>query len=93
MGHQAREVFAGTEPVLSGQRHGTAMDCTFPDACFYEFTGNGNVQESDDPPVFPGPYVDEVAAGDYEIILTVLKAGRLRTGRDVYRCLGLLPAG
>ena len=23
------EVFAGTEPVLSGQRHGTATDCTF----------------------------------------------------------------
>ena len=89
------ELFAGTEPTCIGcetwNREGVYF---FPDACFYEFIPeeelNRNMVNPDYQPrtvlwneVLPG--------GVYEIVITVLKGGafaRYRVG-DVFRCIGI----
>ena len=90
------EVFAGTEPVLSGQRHGTVTDLLFPDACFYEFIPETEMYKNlDDPSYVPRAIcMDEVAAGEvYEIVLTVLKGGAFAgTGWGMSTAVWDLPA-
>lgn len=89
------EIFAGTEPTCIGcetwSREGVYF---FPDACFYEFIPEKELEKSmADPTYQPNTILwDEVVAGGvYEIVLTVLKGGafaRYRVG-DVFRCTGV----
>lgn len=89
------EVFAGTEPSFVGtetwNRNGLYF---FPDACFYEFMPENEMNRNMDDPSYEPRTVcmDEVVPGGvYELVLTVLKGGafaRYRVG-DMYRCLGL----
>ena len=87
------EIAAGTEPTCIGtetwQRNGTIF---FPDACFYEFIPENEMNKNlDDPSYVPKTYLmNEVLANqNYELVISVLKGGafaRYRVG-DVYRCI------
>ena len=89
------EVFAGTEPTCIGcetwSREGVYF---FPDACFYEFIPEDEMNRNmEDPNYKPRTVLwDEVVPGGvYEIVLTVFKGGafaRYRVG-DVFRCSGI----
>ena len=89
------EIFAGTEPTCIGcetwSREGVYF---FPDACFYEFIPEDELERSlMDPSYQPHTVLwnEVVAGGIYEIVLTVLKGGafaRYRVG-DVFRCTGI----
>ena len=89
------EIFAGTEPTCIGcetwSREGVYF---FPDACFYEFIPEDELDKNMDNPNYQPRTVlwDEVVPGGiYEIVLTVLKGGafaRYRVG-DVFRCTGI----
>lgn len=89
------EIFAGTEPTCIGcetwSREGVYF---FPDACFYEFIPEDEMERSAaDPDYQPRTVLwDEVEAGGvYEIVLTVFKGGafaRYRVG-DMFRCTGI----
>ena len=94
-GIRPMEIFAGTEPTCIGtetwSREGMYF---FPDACFYEFIPQREMERSmADPSYQPRTVLmDEVVPGNtYEIVLTVLKGGafaRYRVG-DLYRCTGI----
>ena len=89
------EIFAGTEPTCIGcetwSREGVYF---FPDACFYEFIPEEELNRSLAVPGYQPRTIlwNEVTAGGiYEIVLTVLKGGafaRYRVG-DVFRCTGI----
>ena len=89
------ELFAGTEPTCIGcetwSREGVYF---FPDACFYEFIPEAEMNKSlEDPNYEPRTVLwNEVNAGEiYELVLTVFKGGafaRYRVG-DVFRCTGI----
>ena len=89
------EMFAGTEPTCIGcetwNREGVYF---FPDACFYEFIPEEELNRNMANPDYQPRTVlwDEVIPGGvYEIVLTVLKGGafaRYRVG-DVFRCAGI----
>ena len=89
------ELFAGTEPTCIGcetwNREGVYF---FPDACFYEFIPEEELNRNMANPDYQPRTVlwDEVVPGGvYEIVLTVLKGGafaRYRVG-DVFRCIGI----
>ena len=89
------EIFAGTEPTCIGcetwSREGVYF---FPDACFYEFIPEDELDRNiADPDYQPRTVLwDEVVPGGiYELVLTVLKGGafaRYRVG-DVFRCTGI----
>ena len=89
------EIFAGTEPTCIGcetwNREGVYF---FPDACFYEFIPEEELERNIANPEYQPRTVlwDEVVPGGiYEIVLTVLKGGafaRYRVG-DVFRCIGI----
>lgn len=89
------ELFAGTEPTCIGcetwSREGVYF---FPDACFYEFIPEDEMNKSiEDPSYQPRTILwDEVAPGGiYELVLTVFKGGafaRYRVG-DMFRCTGI----
>ncbi|MBQ4354241.1 MAG: GH3 auxin-responsive promoter family protein [Clostridia bacterium] len=89
------EIFAGTEPTCIGcetwSREGVYF---FPDACFYEFIPEDEMNKNiDDPSYQPRTVLwDEVVAGGiYELVLTVFKGGafaRYRVG-DVFQCTGI----
>ena len=89
------ELFAGTEPTCIGcetwNREGVYF---FPDACFYEFIPEDELNRNMANPDYQPRTVlwDEVVPGGvYEIVLTVLKGGafaRYRVG-DVFRCIGI----
>ena len=89
------EIFAGTEPTCIGcetwSREGVYF---FPDACFYEFIPEDEMNKNmEDPDYQPRTVLwDEVVPGGiYEIVLTVFKGGafaRYRVG-DVFRCTGI----
>lgn len=94
-GVRPMEIFAGTEPTCIGteiwSRDGMYF---FPDACFYEFIPEKEMEKSlGDPAYEPRTcLMDEVEAGEkYELVISVFKGGvfmRYRVG-DVYRCLAL----
>ena len=89
------ELFAGTEPTCIGcetwSREGVYF---FPDACFYEFIPEDEMNKNIDNPDYQPRTIlwDEVVPGGiYEIVLTVFKGGafaRYRVG-DVFRCTGI----
>ena len=89
------ELFAGTEPTCIGcetwSREGVYF---FPDACFYEFIPEDEMNRSMEDPTYQPRTVlwDEVVPGGiYEIVLTVFKGGafaRYRVG-DMFRCTGI----
>ena len=89
------EIFAGTEPTCIGcetwSREGVYF---FPDACFYEFIPEEELNRSMAMPGYQPRTIlwnEVVAGGIYEIVLTVLKGGafaRYRVG-DVFRCTGI----
>ena len=89
------EIFAGTEPTCIGcetwSREGVYF---FPDACFYEFIPEEEINRSMAIPDYQPRTVlwnEVVPGGIYEIVLTVLKGGafaRYRVG-DVFRCNGI----
>ena len=89
------ELFAGTEPTCIGcetwSREGVYF---FPDACFYEFIPEDELDKNIEDPTYQPRTVlwDEVVPGGiYEIVLTVFKGGafaRYRVG-DVFRCTGI----
>lgn len=88
------ELFAGTEPTCVGTETWTRDGMYFfPDACFYEFIPESEMQKNmEDPNYIPKTYLmDEVIPNvTYEIVISVLKGGafmRYRVG-DVYRCVG-----
>jgi len=89
------ELFAGTEPSCIGTETWTRNGMYFfPDACFYEFIPEDEMNRSiDDVSYQPKTYLmNEVISGEkYELVISVLKGGafmRYRVG-DVYRCIGL----
>lgn len=93
-GVRPMELFAGTEPSCIGTETWTRNGMYFfPDACFYEFIPEAEMEKSiDDPSYQPRTYLmDEVIPGEkYELVISVLKGGafmRYRVG-DVYRCTG-----
>jgi len=89
------EIFAGTEPTCIGcetwSREGVYF---FPDACFYEFIPEDELNKNADNPEYQPRTVlwnEVVPGGIYEIVLTVFKGGafaRYRVG-DVFRCTGI----
>lgn len=89
------EIFAGTEPTCIGcetwSREGVYF---FPDACFYEFIPEDELDKNmADPDYQPKTVLwnEVVPGGIYELVLTVLKGGafaRYRVG-DVFRCTGI----
>jgi len=89
------ELFAGTEPTCIGcetwSREGVYF---FPDACFYEFIPEDELDKSvADPEYQPRTVLwnEVVPGGIYELVLTVFKGGafaRYRAG-DVFRCTGI----
>ncbi len=93
-GVRPMELFAGTEPSCIGtetwNRNGMYF---FPDACFYEFIPEAEMEKGRDNPGYsPITYcMDEVLPGEkYELVISVLKGGafmRYRVG-DMYRCVG-----
>ena len=89
------ELFAGTEPTCIGcetwNREGVYF---FPDACFYEFIPEDEINRNMANPDYQPRTVlwDEVVPGGvYEIVLTVLKGGAFARYRvvDVFRCTGI----
>ncbi|WP_434688654.1 GH3 family domain-containing protein [Hungatella sp. SB206] len=94
-GVRPMEIFAGTEPTCIGteiwSRDGMYF---FPDACFYEFIPEKEMERSlADPSYEPRTcLMNEVEEGEkYELVISVLKGGvfmRYRVG-DVYRCIAL----
>jgi len=94
-GVEPLEIFAGTEPTCIGcetwSREGVYF---FPDACFYEFIPEDEMNKNiEDPSYQPHTVLwDEVVPGGiYELVLTVFKGGafaRYRVG-DVFRCIGI----
>ena len=94
-GIRPMELFAGTEPSCIGTETWTRDGMYFfPDACFYEFIPEDEMNRSlDDESYRPKTYLmNEVMTGEtYELVISVLKGGafmRYRVG-DVYRCIGL----
>jgi len=94
-GIRPMEIFAGTEPSCIGTETWTRNGMYFfPDACFYEFIPEDEMNRSiDDVSYQPKTYLmNEVISGEkYELVISVLKGGafmRYRVG-DVYRCIGL----
>ncbi|MBK5244986.1 MAG: GH3 auxin-responsive promoter family protein [Eubacteriaceae bacterium] len=94
-GIRPMEIFAGTEPSCIGTETWTRNGMYFfPDACFYEFIPEDEMNRSlDDDSYQPKTYLmNEVIPGEmYELVISVLKGGafmRYRVG-DVYRCMGL----
>lgn len=94
-GIRPMELFAGTEPSCIGMEIWTRDGLYFfPDACFYEFIPEDEMNKSlADPEYQPKTYLmDEVVPDEkYELVISVLKGGafmRYRVG-DVYRCVGL----
>lgn len=94
-GIRPMELFAGTEPSCIGTEIWTRDGLYFfPDACFYEFIPEDEMNKSlDDPEYQPKTYLmNEVIPNEkYELVISVLKGGafvRYRVG-DVYRCVGL----
>ena len=89
------EIFAGTEPTCIGcetwSREGVYF---FPDACFYEFIPEDEMNRNMENPDYQPRTVlweEVVPGGIYEIVLTVFKGGafaRYRVG-DVFRCTGI----
>jgi len=89
------EIFAGTEPTCIGcetwSREGVYF---FPDACFYEFIPEDELDKNLDNPDYQPRTIlwnEVVPGGIYELVLTVLKGGafaRYRVG-DVFRCTGI----
>ncbi|MBE5766414.1 MAG: GH3 auxin-responsive promoter family protein [Clostridiales bacterium] len=89
------EIFAGTEPTCIGcetwSREGVYF---FPDACFYEFIPEDELDRSlADPNYQPHTILwnEVLPGGIYELVLTVFKGGafaRYRVG-DVFRCTGI----
>jgi hypothetical protein len=89
------EIFAGTEPTCIGcetwSREGVYF---FPDACFYEFIPEDELDRNmADPDYQPRTVLwNEVLPGNvYELVLTVFKGGafvRYRVG-DMFRCTGI----
>lgn len=94
-GIRPMEIFAGTEPTCIGcetwSREGVYF---FPDACFYEFIPEREMEKNmADPSYQPSTVLwDQVEPGGvYELVLTVFKGGafaRYRVG-DVFRCIGI----
>lgn len=94
-GIRPMELFAGTEPTCIGtETWGRKGMYFFPDACFYEFIPEAEMQRSfEDPDYVPRTVLmDEVVEGEkYELVISVLKGGafaRYRVG-DLYRCVGI----
>lgn len=94
-GIRPMELFAGTEPSCIGTETWTRNGMYFfPDACFYEFIPEGEMNRSlEDDTYQPNTYLmNEVIPGEkYELVISVLKGGafvRYRVG-DVYQCVGL----
>ena len=89
------EIFAGTEPTCIGcetwSREGVYF---FPDACFYEFIPEGEMNRNIANPEYQPRTVlwNEVQPGEiYELVLTVFKGGafaRYRVG-DMFQCIGI----
>lgn len=93
-GVRPMELFAGTEPTCIGTETWTRNGMYFfPDACFYEFIPEAEMEKSIDNPAYqPKTYLmNEVLPGEkYELVISVLKGGafmRYCVG-DVYRCVG-----
>ena len=94
-GIRPMELFAGTEPSISGTETWTRNGMYFfPDTSFYEFIPEEDMLKNlEDPSFVPRTYLmDEVVPGEkYEIVITLFKGGafaRYRVG-DTYRCVGL----
>ncbi|MDN5307443.1 MAG: hypothetical protein PWP16_806 [Eubacteriaceae bacterium] len=94
-GIRPMEIFAGTEPTCIGTETWTRNGMYFfPDACFYEFIPEEEMNRSlKDPAYQPKTcLMNEVREGEkYELVVSVFKGGvfmRYRVG-DVYRCVGL----
>ena len=94
-GIRPMELFAGTEPSISGTETWTRNGMYFfPDTSFYEFIPEEDMLKNlEDPSFVPPTYLmDEVVPGEkYEIVITLFKGGafaRYRVG-DTYRCVGL----
>jgi len=89
------EIFAGTEPTCIGcetwSREGVYF---FPDACFYEFIPEDEMNKNIDNPDYQPRTVlwnEVVPGGIYELVLTVFKGGafaRYRAG-DIFQCTGI----
>lgn len=93
-GIRPMEIFAGTEPTCIGTETWTRDGMYFfPDACFYEFLPEYEMNKVDQDPNYKPRtmLMNEVVTGElYEIVLTVFKGGafvRYRVG-DMYRCIG-----
>ena len=94
-GLEPMELFAGTEPTCIGcetwSREGVYF---FPDACFYEFIPEDEMNRNMANPDYQPRTVlwDEVSPGGiYELVLTVFKGGafaRYRVG-DMFQCTGI----
>ncbi|WKY46510.1 GH3 auxin-responsive promoter family protein [Eubacteriaceae bacterium ES3] len=94
-GVRPMEIFAGTEPTCIGTETWTRDGMYFfPDACFYEFISEREMNLSYNNPKYQPKTVlmNEVEEGEkYELVVSVFKGGafmRYRVG-DVYRCVGL----
>lgn len=94
-GVRPTELFAGTEPACIATENWSKNGLYFfPDACFYEFIPQLEMNKSlDDPSYIPKTVLmNEVLPGEkYELVISIFKGGafvRYRVG-DVYRCLGL----
>ena len=94
-GVRPMELFAGTEPSISGTETWTRNGMYFfPDTSFYEFIPEEDMLRNlEDPSYVPRTcLMDEVVPGEkYEIMITLFKGGafaRYRVG-DTYRCVGL----
>ena len=89
------ELFAGTEPTCIGcETWNREAMYFFPDACFYEFIPEDELDKNLANPGYKPRTVlwDEVVPGGvYELVITVFKGGafaRYRVG-DVFRCTGI----
>lgn len=94
-GRRPMEMAGGTEPSCLGAETWSKNGLVFfPDADFYEFIPEQEMQKNlHDPSYSPRTYLmDELVAGQkYELVLTSLKGGafvRYRVG-DVFRCVRL----
>ena len=80
-GIRPMELFAGTEPSISGTETWTRNGMYFfPDTSFYEFIPEEDMLKNlEDPSFVPPTYLmDEVVPGEkYEIVSTLLREGRL----------------
>lgn len=89
------ELFAGTEPTCIGcETWNREAMYFFPDACFYEFIPEDELEMNLINPEHKPRTVlwnEVVAGGVYELVITVFKGGafaRYRVG-DVFRCTGI----